>query len=569
MAIAANCYTGDPTWIGAGICKTGVQLCSQGFWGQCKGQVLPEAELCDGLDNNCDGSVDEGVMSVCGTCDFSCVQEGVGPGWDYPFNPTEDNSRKLILSKEGWLVLGQAKNGPDMDHIWIANSAEHTVSKLDTDDGKEVARYRTCGDPSRTAVDLDGNCWVGCRESGRATRIINEEKDCLDKNGNGTIETSRDLDGNGKITANEMLPKGKDECIAFDVKPAGMKFTRAVGVNEKNEGLLGDWSTRHLRWMHPKDGKVLDIVYLGCSPYGVTVDQNKDIWIAGRGCGAILKVDPATKKVSKFSAGSHFNPYGINVDIYGKIWTGNCCGKHGAYRFDPLTSTFAFVPSLHRPRGIATSIDGFAYLANDQTHSVAIIDVKTLKNVGQVSLGGGRFPIGMAVDYEGKVWAVNNQKGSATKIDPKLKKVIGEYPVGTGPYTYSDMTGYTLHHFTSPKGKYCNVFGLKKAAGLLGVPDPIPTWWHEIMVYEDTPKSGAHLRVEYRVGNTLAELTTAVFSKKFGPFPPATFPIDLTAGGQKVVGKYLEVCVDVLAGVDKVSPITKAIVVKGKKTKLF
>ncbi len=568
-AMASNCYTGDPTWIGKGICKPGVQLCNNGFWGECKGQTLPEAEVCDGLDNDCDGQKDEGVLSPCGTCDFSCVSEGVGPGWDYPFNPTPDNSRKLILTKEGWLVLGQGANGPDLDHIWIANSKENTVSKLDTITGKEDARYRTCGDPSRTAVDLEGNCWVGCRGSGRATFIINEKKDCIDKNGNGKIETSFDTNGDGKISTGEMLPYGKDECIKFDVKPTGMKYTRAVGVNEKNEGLIGDWVTRHLRWMSPKDGKVLDIVNLGCSPYGVAVDQKRDIWVAGRGCASILKVDPKTKKVTKYRPHSKFNPYGINVDIYGKIWTGNCCSHHAAYRFDPVTGKFSYVATKYRPRGIATSIDGYAYLANDIQNSVAIIDVKTMKNVGQISLGSGRFPIGMAVDYQGKAWAVNQQKGTATKIDPKTKKVIGEYKVGKGPYTYSDMTGYTLHHFTAPKGKYCNVFGLKNYSGPLGVPDPIPTWWREIKVYESTPKGGAHLKVQYRAGNTLSELTKAKFSAKLGPFPPATFPIDLTAGGKKVVGRYLEVCVDVFAGLDKISPIVKAIVVKGKKTKIF
>ena len=46
-----------------GICKFGSQTCLQtGKWGACIPNTLPgkEAEQCDGLDNNCNGQVDEG-----------------------------------------------------------------------------------------------------------------------------------------------------------------------------------------------------------------------------------------------------------------------------------------------------------------------------------------------------------------------------------------------------------------------------------------------------------------------------------------------------------------------------
>ncbi len=43
-----------------GICEFGNQTCINNIWGSCVGGVGPEIEFCDELDNNCDGRVDEG-----------------------------------------------------------------------------------------------------------------------------------------------------------------------------------------------------------------------------------------------------------------------------------------------------------------------------------------------------------------------------------------------------------------------------------------------------------------------------------------------------------------------------
>lgn len=58
---------------GFGICSGGVQSCSSGSWGTCSTSGLATSEMCNSLDDDCDGTVDESLSQQCGTDEGACV----------------------------------------------------------------------------------------------------------------------------------------------------------------------------------------------------------------------------------------------------------------------------------------------------------------------------------------------------------------------------------------------------------------------------------------------------------------------------------------------------------------
>jgi len=70
-----GCYTGPPGTENKGVCQPGSQTCdASGTWGACTGSVTPQPEACNGLDDDCNGVIDNDNPGGGG----ACVAPGLG-----------------------------------------------------------------------------------------------------------------------------------------------------------------------------------------------------------------------------------------------------------------------------------------------------------------------------------------------------------------------------------------------------------------------------------------------------------------------------------------------------------
>ena len=102
---ARPCYAGPASTKNVGLCKAGSQICSLGLWGACAGAVLPQTEVCDGQDNNCDGATDEKL---------TCVSTVAGVGASHRDGPaaqaTFASPYCIAVAANGDLLVGDSLN---------------------------------------------------------------------------------------------------------------------------------------------------------------------------------------------------------------------------------------------------------------------------------------------------------------------------------------------------------------------------------------------------------------------------------------------------------------------------
>ena len=161
--LSRRCYDGPAATEGVGLCSSGRQSCSAGDFGGCLGQVLPGAEICDDLDNDCDGLPDDettevnwyqdadrdGYGSATAPPAFSCVRPA-----GYVLNADDCDDTLASASPVGVEVAG---DGIDQD----CDGTEECFVDLDGDLFASTSVVRSadsdCSDPGEVdRTDLPG-----------------------------------------------------------------------------------------------------------------------------------------------------------------------------------------------------------------------------------------------------------------------------------------------------------------------------------------------------------------------------------------------------------------------------
>lgn len=420
------------------------------------------------------GDFGSGVTATVGSAGPSSASDSDADG----SGDDEDGSEKLDVAGDTSSppTCSEGSGGGGLEeiafsNIWIANSPEGTVSRIDTVTGTEIGRYATgptaATDPSRTTVNLIGDIATLNRGGGGSVIKIAAERDrCVDRNGDGTIQTSQG--------AGDVLPWDQDECVVWS-KPlhAG---ARAAAWDSGNDPAQEDCAGEPSLWVSAMDpGATVHIWRLAGDTgdeeatatipnwegsaewgglYGGAVDQGRNFWAIGKDNAALFRVDFETMDVTRWDAPGVDRLYGIAMDKEGNPYV-TAEFDNRLLRFDADSETWEDLASISGIlRGLAVDGNGDAWVATNRTCGLARYHHAD-GSVDTISLPECNIPVGVSIDVDGFVWVVDQWAGAppfgrAHKIEPSTYAIERTVMGLDTPYTYSDMTGAGLNLVSFP-----------------------------------------------------------------------------------------------------------------------
>jgi hypothetical protein len=438
--------------------------------------------------------------------------------------------------------------------------------------------------PSRTAVDYKGDVWVANRAHGyqaSATKILNVEEDCVDRNSNNQIDTSRDANNDGVIDINDPAEffGEADECIAFTVAigTVGGWGARAVAIDQgiepgdPGDAWIGLFDNRAFFELDGKTGALKQRVPATgqgpVSPYGAAIDSQGRLWAPNGCCGSATLLNlntlanPATSSTVSVPDLNGAGSYGIVVDKEDRVWLG-AWPQGSLKRYDPATNQTLEVQIPDNwgagwgVRGVGIDTHGNVWAALHTSGfaggRVARIDADTATADGYWDISG-IVPVGAGVDFDGDVWTVNQSSSNASRLhidqnllEPAAHPITGNlvdvFPVGPNPYTYSDFTGLGLRTVTRPRGDY--------VVPIQGCADGDPAHWLAVE-WSATKPPNTDVEIWVRTGDDLATLAQQPI---YGPWEVS--PADLQAApGPVPDGVYLQLTIRLLSDDNESTPI--------------
>jgi hypothetical protein len=437
--------------------------------------------------------------------------------------------------------------------LYLAQTSDGYVVKLDTSTGKQVGRYLTtrladcptCPTnraqwyPSRTAVDLNGDVWVANRSfgvQGSITKIASSTSSCIDRNGNGQIDTSKDANNDGIIDINSAAEfyGQNDECILKSIAVGGPDTVlRALALDADGKIWVGGYNTQKAYRIDPDTGALLQTITLGTTPYGFVAKGNY-LYSAALG-QPVVRADVVTGNVQRMNCTGN---YGITVNSAGIAWFGSYNGGILKADFDapgacPANGLCAVSCTSYAGDGhYGITVDG-----DDQIWAAGPYNARIQKYsptgvlLGAAATGGN--PYGVAIGHDGAVWgagfyaayridsgAVGGAPGASVAYNTG---VIGNPNIYN--YTYSDFTGFQALNITVKQGTWTRIEDGGAADTLWGT----LSWNAEA---QGSVPAGTLIKAEVRAANNVVDLAAAAYTEVVSGSSFET---------QGIAGRYLEI----------------------------
>lgn len=327
----------------------------------------------------------------------------------------------------------------DLNYVWIANAAEGTVSKINTETLVEEGRYITrpdgVGSPSRTSVNFNGDVAIANR-SGGITVIAGSPERCPDPMSTSTGPADVQAWPDGCVLWHTPFVYASQRPIAWTAGAWDTEICEFVDTQVWTSGTDGSTNIDVLL-LDGEDGVVAtttslpgEVVPGFYGLYGGAVDSEGDFWASQLGVGHLVNVDRESGQARTWPMQA--SGYGMTVDHQGNVWT---CAATVA-RFDPLTEVWD-TNAVGGQGGCMEDGQGTLWIG---AVPMVGVDIDTLQVSQTIDLPA--YVHGISVDFNGRVWGVG-QGDSAYRYDPangNVDTVTGF----VGPYTYSDMTGFAL-----------------------------------------------------------------------------------------------------------------------------
>jgi YVTN family beta-propeller protein len=427
--------------------------------------------------------------------------------------------------------------------LWVTNATSGTVTKVDTRTGKQVARYdsvltrnwdgsmppvRTprdaCNNPVLAAVDVKGDVFVLNRANCNGTyaavsKYAGSLAACVDRNGNGVINTSTDANGDGIINTSDPAEflNQTDECILWTKTFAVAEDQGRALVVDAGQNVWVSTASAKLFRLSGQSGQVVKTIDVAAET-GVTTSSLQALAV---GPGGFLYASDSSsqRRVRKIdpnaSPGGHVvdslvtpvPTFGITVARNGVVWLGaESDSANGVIRVDFTARTAQMVGGgggcVGRIRGVTVDTTGDIW--------AACVNVNRLLRVSPSGgfLGSwvvGSRPEGVAVAADKKIWVVNSDSDTLSVINPAATSTIQTFPAGGLPLTHSDMTGFHQHQFVLRQGTWRAVHDSGQVQAHWGT----LTWNQEA---QGATPPGTSIVVAVRAADTQEALASRIFT---------------------------------------------------------